>query len=85
MGSSFKSSLDDLRKLEHSEQPPEVKKVVEEIKLQAQRAGEQVARDLNVQTQPKSPKRASRPAGLIKLGGWRAPLLHLKGVWNILS
>jgi hypothetical protein len=60
-------TVDDLRKLEHSEPPQEVKKVVDEIKLQAQRAGEQVARDLNVQTQPKSPKRTSSRAGVIKL------------------
>ncbi|MDR2443393.1 MAG: hypothetical protein LBE31_07735 [Deltaproteobacteria bacterium] len=59
-------TVEDLKKIDQSQLPPEVKKAVDEVKREAQLACEQVSRDLQFQNQPKSPKRSAR-AGAIKL------------------
>ncbi|MDR2301027.1 MAG: hypothetical protein LBF38_03150 [Deltaproteobacteria bacterium] len=57
---------EDLRKLELTNLPPDVKKIVDETRREAQKAGERVARDSSFQNS-KSPRRSFSRAGAIKL------------------
>jgi hypothetical protein len=57
---------DDLRKIDLSDMPPDVKKIVDETKLAVRMAGEQVARDLSFQN-PKSSRRSFSRSGALKL------------------
>ncbi|MDR2443041.1 MAG: hypothetical protein LBE31_05925 [Deltaproteobacteria bacterium] len=59
---------EDLRKLELNDMPPDIKKIVDETRLEAKKAGERVARDLGFQasTSSKSPSSRCR-AGAIRL------------------
>jgi ribosomal protein L16 Arg81 hydroxylase len=57
---------EDLRKLELTNLPPDIKKIVDETRREAQKAGEQVARDLSFQNS-NSPRRSFSRAGALKL------------------
>ncbi|MDR2302455.1 MAG: hypothetical protein LBF38_10500 [Deltaproteobacteria bacterium] len=59
-------TVEDLKKLDLRNLPPDIQKSFDKTKLEVKKAGEQAARDLSLETS-KSPKRSFSRSGAIKL------------------